>query len=108
MSDAKVKDDAKIKKVFSDKKFVESLLEMSSAKDVQAALAEKGVKLSEKEIIDVKNQLAKGNGKELSQDQLDGVAGGVVISGTVLAVVACVSGVISLAGKVNEWTRRRW
>ena len=61
----------KIKEVFSDKAFVKGLFELESAAEVQAALKEKGVEMTEEEILSVRNLLAKVDSGEVSAEQLE-------------------------------------
>lgn len=82
----------KIKAAFSEEAFVKALAKLETAAEVQAALKEKGVELSEEEsaaildlILKVKNgeitreQFCKAEDGELDDEQLEKVAGGFVI-----------------------------
>ena len=71
--------EAKIKEVFSDKAYVESIVKMS-AEDAAKSLQEKGVEVSAEDLMKVhdyvvahKDELANG---ELSEEALASVAGG--------------------------------
>ena len=91
-----------IEKVFSDEAFVKSLLELDEPQDVQAALKEKGVEMSLEEVKQLGAQIskaieAKQNGEELSLEQLDDVAGGVIALGFM-----AVSGIIAFALVANK------
>lgn len=99
----------KIKEVFSDQAFVESMLEMETAEDVQKALAEKGLDLSLAEIQSIKNSLENTEG-ELSEESLENVAGGsitAIVCGLIIGG-AVAGGAFGLGKAVNNWTRRRW
>ena len=65
----------KIKEVFSDKDFVGSLLELETAEEVQSAISKKGIDLSISDIEVLRAQLAN-SGEELSEEDLENVAGG--------------------------------
>jgi lactobin A/cerein 7B family class IIb bacteriocin len=102
----------KIKELFSDEAFVDSILEMETPEEVQKALSDKGVELSLEEIGTIKDTLASSDG-ELSENELEEVAGGVVITATTVicaAIIgsAAIGGTVSLGKAVNTWTRRRW
>ena len=85
----------KMKEIFSDEAFVKSLFELESAAEVQAALKEKGVELSEEQIVGIRELLLKvesgeisvaqlENG-ELSEETLEQVAGG--LAGTTILAI---------------------
>lgn len=98
-----------MQEVLSNEEFVMSLLELETGEEVQKALADKGLEFSLEEISLIKEKLANPDaGEELSDDDLENVAGGSVTLATVGAVVGIVSGVVSLASAVHKWTRRRW
>lgn len=101
-----------LKEVLSDTDFAQSLLEMESPEDVQSALKNKGVDLSLEDITTIQNILANQAEGELSEDDLENVAGGslTIMSAIGIAgiISASVSGGIALGNKVHEWTRRRW
>ena len=61
----------KIKEVFADEAFVKSLFELESVGEVQAALKEKGVELTEEEILGIRELVAKVNSGEISAEQLE-------------------------------------
>ena len=80
----------KIKAVFSDEAFVKALSKLNTAAEVQAAMKEKSVELSEEEsaaildlILKVKNgeitreQLRQAEEGELDDEQLETVSGGI-------------------------------
>ena len=101
-----------LKQALADKGFAESLINMETPEEVQAALKDKGISLSLEDISMVQQILENGTEGELSEDELENVAGG---SLTVLAalgiaslVMACVGGTVKLGNKVDSWTRRRW
>ena len=71
-------DEKKLQEVFSDEAFVQSLFEMDTAQEVQAALNEKGVAFTLEEIEAFKQQLTAKSG-EMNEEDLDSVAGGLNI-----------------------------
>ena len=114
-------DEMRIKEVFSDEAFVKQLLEQETPEAVQAMLEEKEIDFSIDEILKIRDLFEKqANGElnveELSEDDLEDVAGGIVICGLyiVLASVAAVS-VVAASGAIaggaaltHHYTRRRW
>ena len=123
----------KLKEVFSDEAFVKSMFELDTAAEVQAALKEKGVELTEEQILGIRDLLGKvANGEisveqleqwaaqmesgELSDEMLEQVSGG-SLTGLAIAtfVVLGVCAVGTLAGFVAtvdlliyECTDRHW
>ena len=65
-----------LKAAFADEAFVKSLFELESAAEVQAALKEKNVELSEEELLAICAFFAKAKDGELSEEMLEQVAGG--------------------------------
>ena len=102
----------KIKEVFSDEQFVKSLLEMDSVQEVQAALHEKGLDLSEEELNatrEVMIKVAEAGATELPDEELEGVAGGLLPVAIPLAVLAgCFTATGAVAGVVESIRRWRW
>lgn len=105
-------DEALLKEVLSDTEFAKSLIELETPQQVQAALKEKGVDLSIADITAIQNVLAQQEEGELSEDDLENVAGG---SLTIMAAIgiagiisAAIGGTVSLGNKVHQWTRSRW
>ena len=95
----------KIKEVFSDEKFVKSLMELETPEEVQKALAEKDIDLSIDEIKKVAELLQKKAEGELSDANLENVAGG-SITGLVVFMGICTGA--GAGYLVNKVTRRRW
>lgn len=90
----------KLKELFSDEAFVNSIMDMENAEDVQKALADKGLELSLDEINAIQRALSGEEG-ELDEDQLAEVAGGSWIG-------EVVDGIVDLGNAIHRWTRRRW
>ena len=105
-------DTNKIKEIFSDQAFVKSLLEKDTAAQVQAELKKKGIDLSEKEVMKMRDEIIKHteNGtkpEELSLDQLDDVAGGIgPVTLTILSVI--VAGAVVGGAGIGGLSRLRW
>ncbi|MDO4731008.1 MAG: Nif11-like leader peptide family natural product precursor [Clostridia bacterium] len=117
----------KIKEVFSDEIFVGSLFSMDTAAEVQAALKEKGIEMTEDEILSVRDLLCKVESGEidseqlqnwssqtetgeLSEEELEAVAGGVVLSafGLILFAAAVIVGAVSGVAIYSKITGTRW
>ena len=98
----------KMKAVFADEAFMKQLFELETVAQVQAALKEKGVELTEQEILSVREALVKMDNAEISAEQLEQwskqadrgefpeemleyVAGGVAVA-TVIGVIIAVVG----------------
>ena len=127
----------KMKEVFSDEAFVKSLFELDSAAEVQAALKEKGIEMTEDEILGIRDLLAKMESGAISAEQaeqwskqaesgelpdevLEQVAGGEIIImaavtitiGTILKWIGIGAAVGAAAGGVAagaiDAVERRW
>ena len=61
----------KMKEIFSDEAFVKSLFELETVTEVQAALKEKGIELSEEEILGIREFLIKVESGEITKEQLE-------------------------------------
>lgn len=94
--------------LLQDEAFLEKLLNLESDTEVQAFLAENGVELSLTEIASIKagieSRLAADDA-ELSEDDLENVAGGADVADIITAVF---DGIGKLGDYVHKWTRRRW
>lgn len=101
-----------LKEVLSDTDFAKSLAEMETPEEVQAALKEKGVDISLEDIAAIQNVLENQNEGELSEDDLENVAGGSLTVMAALGIAsiigAAVGGTIKLGDSIDKWTRRRW
>ena len=120
----------KLKEAFADEAFVKGLFELETAAEVQAALKEKGVELTEEEILSVRDVLAKVESGEISAEQLEQwtkqvesdelpeelleqVAGGsLMVAGLVIlgicGAVALVGIVDTIDGIIEYCTGRHW
>ncbi|MDR1622336.1 MAG: Nif11-like leader peptide family RiPP precursor [Synergistaceae bacterium] len=97
-------DEKRVKELFSDEAFVKSLFALETPEEVQAAVKAKGVDLTLDEIHAIKEGLAKSGGEELSEADLEKVAGGSVVG----LVIAGISLVVSAASYTHDATRGRW
>ncbi len=68
----------KLKEIFADKDFAVKVMSMETAEEVQAVVKEKGVELTIEEINQIQAQFLKAaeNSEEISDDELENVAGG--------------------------------
>ncbi len=100
------------KKIFSDQAYVETLLNMETAEEVQASLKEKGLELSVEDINETKNILVQRYNGELSEDDLEDISGGCITLATgflIAGIISAVSaGTVTLGNKVHGWTGGRW
>ena len=122
----------RLKEVFLDEAFVKSLFELETVAEVQAALREKGVELSEDEILGVRElflkveeggisaeQLeswaAQAEEGELPEEMLELVSGGLVISSLLIgiAITTAATGVavgttVGIGAGVVSAIKNRW
>lgn len=104
----------KIQQVMSDQEFVKELLSLENAEDVQAKFAEKDIALSLDDIKLIKDTIIaklESGSTELSEDDLETVAGGVVAEtvAAVAAVVGCViAAVAAIPSFIESIKRFRW
>ena len=98
----------KIEQIFSDEVFVASLLNLDTAEAVQAALQEKGVTLSLDEICQVRDGLVAYANGELSEAELEQVAGGIVVTTLIMIILGVISGTCAAVSGVHEATKGRW
>lgn len=61
----------KLKEVFADEAFVEGLLQLESAAEVQEALKEKDIEMTEDDIISLRDIMVKVESGEVSEEQLE-------------------------------------
>lgn len=122
----------RLKEVFLDEAFVKSLFELETVAEVQAALREKGVELSEDEILGVRElflkveeggisaeQLeswaAQAEDGELPEEMLELVSGGLLISSLLIgiAITTAATGVavgttVGIGAGVVSAIKNRW
>ena len=61
----------KLKEVFADEAFVEGLLQLESAAEVQEALKEKDIEMTEDDIISLRDIMVKVESGEVSEEQME-------------------------------------
>ena len=98
-----------MKAVLADEAFVKSLFELETAAEVQAALNDKGIALTEAEVLGIRDLLAKvesgevsdenlaqwaqqAESDELSDEVLEQIAGGLLLTGGALLALTIVCG----------------
>ncbi|NLK51341.1 MAG: Nif11-like leader peptide family natural product precursor [Syntrophomonadaceae bacterium] len=98
-------------KVEADKSFGEKIFALETPEEVQSLLKAEGLDFSLEEINVLRNALVKTLGKgdgELSDDDLENVAGGSIILG-VAALITAIAGAVTAAGAVTDQAvRSRW
>ena len=84
-----------INNALKDNNFVESLVKLEMAKDIQAAFKEKDVELSLDEINKIKTLMRKisEDSSELSDNELDNIVGGLNVGQFILDVIGALDGV---------------
>ena len=95
----------KLKEVFADEAFVEGLLQLESAAEVQEALKEKDIEMTEDDIISLRDIMVKVESGEVSEEQLESWAAQAeegeipekmleLVSGGVITITALVLGAL--------------
>lgn len=101
-------------KIEADKGLGEKLFSLENPEDVQSLLQEQGLVFSLEEIGMLKKALVKvldkGGTSELSDEELEDVAGGFVLTATALiGIIGAIAGAITAAGAVTDQAvRSRW
>ncbi len=102
----------RIQELANDKAFVEMVLALETPEEVQAAFEEKDVELSIAEIQKVYEVLSKHEGEELTEEDLENVAGGELF---VVFMVCLLTGIGLAGGTAGGYfgtnailKRRRW
>ena len=122
----------KMKEVLSDETFFKSLFELETVAEVQAALREKGIELTEEEILGVRDLLikveeggisaeqleswaAQAEDGELTEEMLELVSGGLLISSLLIgiAITTAATGVavgttVGIGAGVVSAIKNRW
>lgn len=122
----------KMKESFADEAFVKSLMELESAAEVQEALKEKGIELTEDDIMALRDIILKVEEGELSREQLESwaaqaedgelpeemlelVSGGLLISSLLIgiAITTAATGVavgttVGIGAGVVSAIKNRW
>ncbi|MDD3852446.1 MAG: Nif11-like leader peptide family RiPP precursor [Syntrophomonadaceae bacterium] len=99
-------------KIEADKSLGEKLFSKENPQDVQQLLKEQGIEFSLDEIEVLKNALVKISEKgsdELSDEDLENVAGGSLTVMAIVAIVGAIAGAVTAAGGVvDNAVRSRW
>ena len=107
----------RIKEIFADEEFVKEFFSKETPEEAQAMLAEKDIDVSIEELVAIKNIIDKklqaaadGEDGELCDDDLENVAGGVLLTftGFVLITVAVPAVLGLLFTGVGLAAERRW
>ena len=122
----------KMKEIFADEAFVKSLMELESAAEVQEALKEKGIELTEDDIMALRDIILKVEEGEISREQLESwaaqaedgelpeemlelVSGGLLISSlligiaiTTVATGVAVGTTVGIGAGVVSAIKNRW
>ena len=98
----------KLAELLKDENVVKELLELETDEEVQKFLAAKDIELSLDEIKTIREGINArlNNSEELSDDQLENVAGGVGIAGDIIDIA--VDTICRVGDLVHTLTRRRW
>ncbi len=93
-----------------DPGFAESLFNLENGQEVQSFLKEQGLEFTLEEIDAFKNALIKNTQKdELSDEDLEEVAGGFVLTtGMIATTASIIGGTATGAGFIHTITRSRW
>lgn len=98
-------------KIEADQSFVEKLFSLENPEEVQSLLKEEGLEFTLDEINMFREALvktiAKGEGAELSDEDLEEVAGGIAFA-TLAAAGAVAGAIFTGGGFINTVTRGRW
>ena len=101
----------KFEKLMQDEAFAEKLLSLDEDTEIQALLSENGVEFTLEQIAAIKKGvIAQLNGEdaELSEDDLEDVAGGIAVGTAITVAVGVAKGLFALGKGVHKWTRGRW
>ena len=96
----------KMEALVADKAFMEKLSKMESVEEITAALNEAGIEITVDEMDEgLEAFLASRNG-ELSEENLDSVAGGISVVGVVVAAGMLWTGLSALAGVIDGFSEK--
>lgn len=95
----------KLNALLEDEAFINKILNAEEPEQVSALFAENGVTLSVKEVEILRSRLENTDNDELSEDQLENVAGGVDLD----LIDDVLNSVVKIGGKLySSISRRRW
>ncbi len=99
-------------KLSENQALAEKLAELENPEDVQSLLKEEGIDFSVEEINELRDALLKTVEKdvddELSEDDLEEVAGGAIALATVGTIATIVGSTAGTANLTHNVTRGRW
>lgn len=102
-------DEKKIQEIFADEAFVNSVAQMETAEEVQAALQSKGLELTVADVEKVRDVLlSQSQDGELSDSDLSEVSGGFLSLALIGCIASCIGATAGLASMVHTVTNRRW
>ena len=102
-------DEKKMLAAVEDRAFLEKIVGMDSVEDVQAAFKkDKGIEISAEDLEAIQKVVEEKMDGELSEDDLENVAGGIAVTTAVAVGTIVVGGLVELSSAVSKWTRRRW
>ena len=104
--------EARIKEVFSDEAFVKEMVSKDTPAEVKALLAEKGIDVSENDILQLRKLVEKKlsqaeDSEELDENDLEDVAGGFGPAGLGIAIWV-VTAVVLAGGFGGLAAEKRW
>jgi lactobin A/cerein 7B family class IIb bacteriocin len=99
--------EAHIKELFENQEFVQSIMELETPEEVQAALAKEDLDISLEEVQQIYNILANHvvGDQELTEEELESVNGGMIIA-MILGFIAFVA--FGATAITMDARRRRW
>ena len=96
----------KLNTLLEDEVFLNKILNAENPEEVSALFAENGITLSVKEVEILRSRLESADNNELSEDQLENVAGGAVDFDLIDDIV---KGIEKVSGRIfDSISRQRW
>lgn len=96
----------KLNTLLEDEVFLNKILNAENPEEVSALFAENGITLSVKEVEILRSRLESADNNELSEDQLENVAGGAVDFDLIDDIV---KGIEKISGRIfDSISRQRW
>lgn len=96
----------KLNTLLEDEVFLNKILNSENPEEVSALFAENGITLSVKEVEILRSRLESADNNELSEDQLENVAGGAVDFDLIDDIV---KGIEKVSGRIfDSISRQRW
>lgn len=96
----------KLNTLLEDEVFLNKILNAENPEEVSALFADNGITLSVKEVEILRSRLESADNNELSEDQLENVAGGAVDFDLIDDIV---KGIEKVSGRIfDSISRQRW